>query len=157
MGLNLREPFPKRPRLRDFDYGGTYAYFITILTNNRALYFREAKVVEGVTNILNGTAISEKFNVLTYCFMPDHLHLLVVGEDDQSNLKKFTNLFKQKSGYWFKKSYNENLWHVSYYDHILRKEESMEGVAKYILGNPVRKGLVSDPREYAFSWSFYQG
>ncbi|OGP72124.1 MAG: hypothetical protein A2W09_02620 [Deltaproteobacteria bacterium RBG_16_50_11] len=89
--------------------------------------------------------------------MPDHLHLLVVGEDDQSNLKKFTNLFKQKSGYWFKKSYNENLWHVSFYDHILRKEESMEDVALYILGNPVRKGLVSDPREYAFSWSFYQG
>lgn len=87
--------------------------------------------------------------------MPDHLHLLVVGEDDKSDLKKFINLFKQKSGYWFKKSNNENLWHTSYYDHILRKEESIEQVADYILGNPLRKGLVSDFRDYPFS--FYQG
>jgi hypothetical protein len=63
-------------------------------------------------------------------------------------------VFKQKSGYWFRKNYNEDLWHISYYDHVLRKEESMGKVAFYILGNPVRKGLVSDFREYPFSRSF---
>jgi putative transposase len=155
MVLDKSNPFPKRPRLKDFDYIGTYAYFITILTKDHTTYFKEAKVVEGVGNILNETAVSEKFKVLTYCFMPDHLHLLVVGEDDQSNLKKFANLFKQKSGYWFKKNYNQNLWHLSYYDHILRKEESIEEVAEYILGNPVRKGLVFDLREYPFSGSVF--
>jgi len=41
------------------------------------------------------------------------------------------------------------------YDHVLRKEESIEGVARYILDNPVRKGLVSDYKEYPFSWSFW--
>ena len=154
MVLDLREPFPKRPRLKDFDYRGTYAYFITILTNDRAIYFREPTVVKGIINILNETAILEKFKVLAYCFMPDHLHLLVIGQDDRSNAKKFVSLFKQKSGYWFKKDYNENLWHISYYDHILRKEESIEGVASYILENPVRKGFVSDYRGYPFSRSF---
>jgi len=154
MGLDLREPFPKRPRLKDFDYRGTYAYFITILTNDRAIYFREPTVVKGIINILNETALSERFKVLTYCFMPDHLHLLVIGEDDESDLKKFVSFFKQKSGYWFKKNYKENLWHVSYYDHILRKEESIGSVIMYILGNPVRKGLVSGYREYPFSKVF---
>ena len=154
MVLDLREPFPKRPRLKDFDYRGTYAYFITILTNDRAIYFREPTVVKGIINILNETAILEKFKVLVYCFMPDHLHLLVIGQDDRPNAKKFVSLFKQKSGYWFKKDYNENLWHISYYDHILRKEENIEGVASYILENPVRKGFVSDYREYPFSRSF---
>jgi putative transposase len=157
MGLDKTIPFPKRPRLKDFDYRGTYAYFVTILTNDRAIYFGEAKVIEGIINALNETAISEKFKVLTYCFMPDHLHLLVQGTDDNSNLRKFIGLFKQKSGYWFKKNYDEDLWHISYYDHVLRKEESMEDVALYILGNPVRKGLVPDFREYPFSWSFFQG
>jgi putative transposase len=157
MGLDKTIPFPKRPRLKDFDYRGTYAYFVTILTNDRAIYFREAKVIEGIINALNETAISEKFKVLTYCFMPDHLHLLVQGTDDNSNLRKFIGLFKQKSGYWFKKNYDEDLWHISYYDHVLRKEESMEHVALYILGNPARKGLVQDFREYPFSWSFFQG
>jgi REP element-mobilizing transposase RayT len=69
MGLDKTIPFPKRPRLKDFDYRGTYAYFVTILTNDRAIYFREAKVIEGIINALNETAISKKFKVLTYCFM----------------------------------------------------------------------------------------
>ena len=154
MGLDPKEPFPKRPRLKNFDYSGMYAYFITILTKNHATYFREAEVVECVINILNGTTKSERFDVLTYCFMPDHLHLLVIGTEDHSNLKKFITHFKQKSGYWFKKNYNRDLWHISYFEHVLRKEENMEDIALYILGNPLRKGLVSDFREYPFSKSF---
>ena len=55
------------------------------------------------------------------------------------------------------KNYNKNLWHISYYDHILRKEEAIESVGLYILENPVRKGLVSDFSEYPFSRSFIQG
>jgi putative transposase len=154
MVIDKKEPFPKRPRLKDFDYTGTNAYFITVRTKDHRTFFKEEEVVKDVVNILNETSISEKFKVLAYCFMPDHLHLLVIGQDDRSNAKKFVSLFKQKNGYWFKKNYNKNLWHISYYDHILRKEESIEGIASYILENPVRKGFVSDYREYPFSSSF---
>jgi putative transposase len=153
MGLDLKEPFPKRPRLKSFDYIGTYAYFITIITIEHAVYFKEPEVVNAVIEILNETARCEGFRIFTYCFMPDHLHLLVIGDDNNSNLKKFINLFKQKSGYWFKKNYNTNLWHVSYYDHVLRKEENIENVSLYILENPVRKGLVLDFKEYPYSKS----
>ena len=154
MGLDLGSPLPKRPRLKNFDYTGTYAYSITILTKDRIVRFKDSKVVGRLVSILTETARSEKFNVLAYCFMPDHLHLLVVGEVDQSNLKKFISLFKQKSGYWFKKNCTEDLWHSSYYDHTLRNDEDIEKVASYILQNPVRKGIVSDSREYSFSGSF---
>jgi putative transposase len=154
MGIDKNKPFPRRPRLKDFDYIGTYAYFLTILTKDYTACFKEAEVIGSLIDMLIETARSERFDVLAYCFMPDHLHLLVIGKDDKSNLKKFINLFKQKSGYWFKKNYNMNLWHISYYDHILRKEESIENVASYILENPVRKGLVSDFREYPFSRLF---
>jgi putative transposase len=110
--------------------------------------------VDGLIDLLFEVSRSERFKVLAYCFMPDHLHLLLHGEDDKSNLKKFVSIYKQKSGYWFKKSYKENLWHISYYDHVLRKEENIENVSMYILENPIRKGLVSDYREYPFSRSF---
>jgi len=154
MGIDKNKPFPKRPRLKDFNYSGTYAYFLTILTKDHTAYFKEAEVIDSLIDILIETARLERFDVLAYCFMPDHFHLLVIGKDDKSNLKKFISLFKQKSGYWFKKNYNKNLWHISYYDHILRKEESIENVALYILENPVRKGLVYDFREYPFSRLF---
>ena len=89
--------------------------------------------------------------------MPDHLHILVMGRDGKSDLKRFMGLFRQKAGYWFKKINNRSLWHISYYDHVLRKEESIENVITYMLENPVRKGLVQDFREYPFSWSILQG
>jgi putative transposase len=154
MSLNFNKSFPRRPRLKDFDYIGIYAYFLTILTNDNTAYFKEAEVIGNLINMLIETARSKRFDVLAYCFMPDHLHLLVIGKDDKSNLKKFINLFKQKSGYWFKKNYNKNLWHVSYYDHVLRREENIEDVIMYMLGNPVRKGIVQDFKEYPFSRSF---
>ena len=154
MALDSKAPLPKRPRLKNFNYRGTYAYSITILTKDRTVRFKDAEVVNNLFNLLTETARTKGFKVFVYCFMPDHLHLLVTGMDDQSNLKKFVSLFKQKSGYWFKKSYGENLWHISYYDHILRKEESLERAASYILQNPVRKGMVPDFREYPFCGSF---
>jgi REP element-mobilizing transposase RayT len=151
MGLDLKESFPKRPRLKDFDYKGTYAYFITIRSRERSVRFKKAEVVDCLIHILNNNAERERFRILTYCFMPDHFHLLAIGEDDKSDLKRFISSFKQESGYWFKRNYGEDLWHISFYDHILRKEESLESVASYILENPVRKGIVSDYRDYPFS------
>jgi hypothetical protein len=46
------------------------------------------------------------------------------------------------------------LWQPSYYDHVLRKDEDTLNVARYILDNPVRKGLVKHFLEYGFSGSF---
>ena len=46
------------------------------------------------------------------------------------------------------------LWQENYYEHILRKDEDTISVVKYILNNPVRKGLVEDYREYFYSGSF---
>jgi putative transposase len=157
MGLDPKEPYPKRPRLRDFDYIGTHAYFLTILTKDRGVYFNDTEIVSHLISLLLETAKSERFDILAYCFMPDHLHILVMGRDGKSDLKRFMDLFKQKAGYWFKKIKNKSLWHISYYDHVLRKEESIESVVTYMLENPVRKGLVQDFREYPFSWYSYQG
>jgi len=156
MGLDINRSFPKRPRLKDFDYIGTYAYFITILTRDHNVYFKGTEVVSHLISVLLETAKSERFDVLAYCFMTDHLHLPVMGRDDQSNPKRFIGLFKQKSGYWFKKTYNNNLWHNSYYDHVMIKEESIENVVMYMLGNPVSRDLVQDLKEYPFSRSFLQ-
>ena len=86
---------------------------------------------------------------MSYCFMPDHLHLLLSG-DKTSSLKDFMRAFKQKSSFHFKKTSGKALWQRSYYDHILRKEEDIREIALYIFRNPIRKGLVSRIRDYPF-------
>ena len=40
------------------------------------------------------------------------------------------------------------LWQEGFHDRILRDNDPTEGVVRYILENPVRAGLVDDPRAY---------
>jgi putative transposase len=88
--------------------------------------------------------------VPAYCFMPDHLHLLVVVPEGVW-LQEFVRQFKQRSGYALKKATSAFAWQISYYDHVLRKEEALLDVARYIWDNPVKEGLVDDPRDFPFS------
>jgi len=44
-------------------------------------------------------------------------------------------------------------WQKDFYDHVIRKHEDITTQIKYILDNPVRKGLVSSWQEYPFKGS----
>ena len=94
MPLDKKTPYPRRPRLKDFAYVGTYTYFITILTASRRCYFTEPYIVDPLTKLLKQTAEKERFTLSAYCFMPNHLHLLVSGLEEQSSLKNFIKLYK---------------------------------------------------------------
>jgi REP element-mobilizing transposase RayT len=82
--------------------------------------------------------------------MPDHVHVLVTMPEGIS-LAAFVHDFKQRSGYELKKASGEAAWQVSYYDHILRREESVLDVARYIWDNPVKGGLAHHWLDYAYS------
>jgi putative transposase len=85
-----------------------------------------------------------------YVFMPDHLHLLVEGLAESSDLKAFAKLAKQKSGYLYAQGYGHLLWQPSYDDRVLRDDESSLSVMCYILSNPVRANLVARCEDYPF-------
>lgn len=44
-------------------------------------------------------------------------------------------------------------WQTSFYDHFIRKEETVANVVMYVLNNPVRKGWVLDWKAYPYSGS----
>jgi putative transposase len=91
--------------------------------------------------------------VIAYCFMPDHVHLLVEGCSDAADGRAFVHQAKQRSGYAVAQNWGGPLWQPSYYDHVLRDEDGSLSVARYILENPVRAGIVEAPRDYPFSGS----
>jgi REP element-mobilizing transposase RayT len=82
--------------------------------------------------------------------MPDHAHVLV-SVPEGILLTAFVRDFKQRSGFELKKATGEPAWQVSYYDHILRKEENVADVARYVWNNPVREGLVVEWLDYPYS------
>ena len=144
----------KPRRLQDFSYIGYYRYFITIRSHAFKHHFVNGKAVRKLIDILKNAAVQEGFSVWAYCFMPDHLHLLIEGKNSSADMKTFVRSFKQKTAYWFKSTYGAQLWGVNYYEHVLRNDEATRAVARYIIQNPLRKGLVEDCSNYPYSGSF---
>ena len=142
------------PRLPYFDYQGQHAYSITVdCCQNQNIFIKESMVSVCLKHL--GLVMDEyHLSVYVYCFMPSHLHVLLIGKSDMADLRKAVKMFKQKTGYYFKREYRRSLWQKSFYDHVLRKDEDIEKVVRYILENPVRAGLVENFWEYKFSGSF---
>ncbi|MEN6423127.1 MAG: transposase [Smithella sp.] len=154
--MNVAKYKPK-PRLKNFDYCGRYRYFITICTDRRKNIFEENNALaQEMVEILAASGGMHGFTIWAYCFMPDHLHFLAEGRKEDSDLKKFIKDYKQKTGYRFAKQGSTNgnkLWQPGFYEHVLREMEATDDVLRYILNNPVRRGLVKHYLDYRHSGS----
>ena len=146
--------FKKRTRLKDFSYKGYYRYFITMCTSNRRGIFTDKIIVDRMISILKYLSDNYDFIVWAYCFMPDHVHFLIEGRRDDSDMRRFISMYKQKTGYWYKQQYQMSLWQINYYEHVLRNHEDMKAIVNYIFGNPVSDGIVEDCADYPFQGSF---
>jgi REP element-mobilizing transposase RayT len=72
--------------LSDFEYVGVHRYFLTFCTFERRRHFNKADHVELVRTNFAQQSAHEHFEIPAYCFMPDHVHLLVEGtQDDVTN------------------------------------------------------------------------
>ena len=146
--------YKKRTRLKDFDYKGCYRYFITLCTSGKKDIFIKESLVSWLVEILRERSIALGFKIWAYCFMSDHLHLLIEGKNPNSDLKRFISSFKQHAAFHYKNEHGSDLWQINFYDHILRKEEDTLDIVHYIFNSPVRKKLVDDYRNYRFLGSF---
>jgi putative transposase len=140
----------RRSRLRTFDYLGKYRYFLTFCTRERTKLFVRPSIVDPVLQQILHAASEHVFSIPAYVFMPDHVHLLVEGLAESSDLRAFVKLAKQKSGYLSSQESGHLLWQPSYYDRVLRDDESSLSVMRYILSNPVRANLVARWEDYPF-------
>jgi REP-associated tyrosine transposase len=95
----------------------------------------------------------KEIRVFCYCFMPDHLHLLFsLGEDYPKRMQDWVSSFKRYTAKKIFELYGvRSLWQKNFYDRIVRKEESLLEIAKYIVQNPVRKGIVLNWESYPYS------
>ncbi len=91
--------------------------------------------------------------LVAYCFMPDHVHLLVYGTSETSDLRAFVVDFKKVTGFEYRQRHGRHLWQRGYFDRILRDDESTEAVVRYTLENPVRGGLAGQLGEYPLAGS----
>ena len=99
---------------------------------------------------MGNLAVESGMKIYAWCIMPDHLHMLLQGQ----KVIEFMRVFKGRLTPAARAAEpGRRLWQRSFYDHALRKEESLADVACYIWENPVRVKIVAEPIEYVWSGS----
>lgn len=63
---------------------GPYIYFVTTNTTYREVFFVDKKQVELLRRIIQNACRIKHFDLLAFCILPDHIHLLVYNRNVQS-------------------------------------------------------------------------
>ena len=98
-----------------------------------------------------------KFELYALVVMPDHVHLALVPicrPHGPIPIAETMQAIKGASAHGIDKLLNRRgkVWQEESFDRALRKEEQFEVKLYYMLENPVRAGLVSNPLDYPWIW-----
>ncbi len=126
------------------------AYFITtVLAERERRYFGDFSCARLVVAEMRGLHENGAVNSLAWVVMPDHVHwLFQLGETE--TLSSVVKGFKARSAHRVNRYLGRQgaLWQKAFYDHAVRKEEDIRGIARYIVANPLRAGLVENIGDY---------
>ncbi len=153
----MEKTLPKRKQthLNNFDYTDTHAvYFVTLCTHDKNPCFKNPQFAQYIAKEIDyRSRVTEEVTVFAWCIMPDHLHLLLkLNEGYGKSLANWVAAFKRYNARILSMMHDiKPLWQANFYEHVVRKEESLKAIAEYIANNPVRKGLVDHWRDYPFA------
>jgi putative transposase len=126
--------------------------FFTIRAYGTVAPFVSAPLNQALLDALMADRYALGMDLYAFCLMPDHLHLLLGPREACHSMLTFVDRFKGKStNLSWKHGHNGKLWQPRSFDHLVRRNEELRSVAEYILGNPVRKGLVEHVEDYPWS------
>ena len=144
----MRDIREKKHRLPREYYRGLVTVSLTACVDGRRRPFLEEAIVQTFLETLKDAVEKNGCSVYIYCFMPDHLHAILHGMDDDADSWRAMVDFKQKTGFWFCKQRSEFSWQKDFHDHVIRANEDLGAHVRYVADNPVRSGLVKLWSEY---------
>lgn len=163
----MAKSFPQRksPRLQDYDYSQSGAYFVTICTNRRQHFFGaiEASIMQ--SSRLGQIAEDElqhlpqrwpQIEMDLFVIMPNHVHAIIVMQDvgavetaflpsvspSSSNpiLGHVVGSYKAGVTRIARQQQlataNEVIWQTRFHNHVIRNEAGLNHIRNYVLHNP---------------------
>lgn len=124
-------------------------YLITAVTAGRRHVFDSLPVARMVVVEMRLLHEMGAVTSLAFVIMPDHIHwLFMLGT--QMMLSDVMRRVKGRSARQIRKSgmYRKAVWQKAYCDRALRREDDIQAVARYIVTNPLRAGLVRSVADY---------
>jgi len=118
-------------------------YHITTVTFDREPVFSDLRSARILVGALRAAQGRDEAATLAFVIMPDHMHwLMQLGAD--ASLAKVVGAVKAVTAHGI----GRRVWQDGFHDHALRQEEDLAEVARYIVANPVRAGLVERVGDY---------
>lgn len=129
-----------------------YPHHITQRGNNRSVVFFDDEDRQTYLTLLAGYAEKHALQVLAYCLMPNHVHILAVP-DMEASLARGIGLTNQVYTQYLNRKHDQSgrLWQNRFFSCIVEQDEHLWAVASYIERNPIKAGLVKKPEEYPWS------
>ena len=148
---------------RWYQPGGTY--FFTVVTARRAKIFQDEKARLLLRQSIRECHTLWPFEIAAFVLLPDHLHTiwsLPRGASDYSARWGFIK--KQFTKGWIAAGGEEQplsrsalsnrrrgVFQRKFWEHLIRDEDDFERHLDYIHYNPVKHGLVDDPKDWPYS------
>ena len=125
-------------------------YLITASTFDRARIFSEWRYARSAVQAFLKPSLLKNSRVMTWVLMPDHVHwLLQLGDD--AELSRLVGAMKSSSARAVRRAgCQSRVWAPAFHDHAVRGEDDILALARYVVANPLRAGLVRRVGEYPF-------
>ncbi|WP_095057706.1 transposase [Pseudomonas sp. Irchel s3f7] len=140
---------PHANRLRAGRYSQSgQIYLLTAVTYHRDPVFANWRTGRLVVDQFRQTQAEEWADSLAWVVMPDHFHWLV--ELKNSTLPALMLATKSRSARAINAHLGRSgrLWQKGFHDRAIRREEDLLAVARYVIANPIRAGLVRRVHDY---------
>lgn len=123
-------------------------YMVTTVVRGREPVFGELAVGRLLVREMMRCEHDLLLTSLAWVIMPDHLHWLFELRSDC--LAKVMRFVKARSSIAIGRhlARSGTLWQAGYHDHAVRREQDLVPVARYIIANPLRAGLVTRVGDY---------
>jgi putative transposase len=138
---------PAQPHARNLRQGrysqAGQIYLLTLVTAARERVFQDFSAARKAVRIFGEQAVRQYVTTLAFVVMPDHLHwLLELGSE--GGVSEAVRVYRAKVSL----ALGRRIWQKGFYDRALRRDEDLVAVARYVVGNPVRAGIVDRVGDY---------
>ncbi len=124
-------------------------YLITTATHKRIPLFADFFTARVCISELRRCDLLGRCETLAFVLMPDHLHWLV--QLSAGHFPELVRNFKASSSREINEMNNaagQQRWQTAYHDHAPRSDDDLMTVARYLVANPLRAGLVKKLADY---------
>ncbi|KPV39150.1 transposase [Thiohalorhabdus denitrificans] len=126
------------------------AYLLTTVTAGREALFESLPLARSLVACLRVPHNRGEVRSLAFVVMPDHLHWLVQLERPLSltALMRSVKTYSAQRINTFRGTKGVPVWQRGFHDRAVRKEEDLRALARYVIANPLRAGLVERIEDY---------